>query len=53
MKADPSYAQYAYVTQEDLKNLKLLKRSEMSEGPEDRNLLLAFQTPHGSLLDLY
>jgi hypothetical protein len=46
LKQDPSYAQYAYVTHEDLKKINWNKAGEES-------LLLAIQTPHGSLLNIY
>lgn len=50
---DPSYAQYAYVTHEDLKQLNFKNKSGIPEDPEDQNLLLAIQTPHGSLLNIF
>lgn len=50
---DQSYAQYAYVTHDDLKQLNFSKKQGMSDGPEDQNLLLAIQTPHGSLLNIF
>lgn len=53
LKMDPSYAQYAYVTHDDLKQLNFSKKSGLPEGPDDQNLLLAIQTPHGSLLNIF
>ncbi len=46
LKQDPNYAQFAYVTHEDLKKINWNKAGEES-------LLLAIQTPHGSLLNIY
>lgn len=51
---DPSYAQYAYVTHEDLKQLNFSsKKQGLPESTDDQNLLLAIQTPHGSLLNIF
>ena len=51
--SDRSYSQYAYVTYKDLQNLPLWKNQGNSaiESHNER-LVIAIQTPHGSLLNL-
>ena len=54
IRSDPSYSKYAYVTHDDLKKLTFNKGSE--RGPQwqdEQSLLIAIQTPHGSLLNIF
>lgn len=51
--SDYSYTQYAYVTYKDLQKLPLWRQSSNQDGSEDQSLVIAIQTPHGSLLNIF
>ena len=52
IRNDPSYGKYAYVTHDDLKKLSFNKNGGQ-QWHDEKSLLIAIQTPHGSLLNIY